>query len=223
VYIGICDNNKNDLSLIKNIISNTLFDVEDVNIITYCTGQEVIDHIEKGGFACDILYLDIFMTPVDGMAVAEYIRDNDVDVDIIFVTNSTEHVYEGYLYKAFAYILKDSMNDKLPDATLRYMKEISTAEEYLNITSEGAVKRIPISKIVYIESDARKLILHMKNDTVSFYGKLSEIEEMLKDNDFKRIHQSYLVKNSAVTKYTKASVFIGDLVLPVSRKYAALL
>jgi len=221
VYIGICDDNNKDLSRLRNIISNTLFDVEDISIVSYTNGKDIIWDIEKGTFKCELLYLDIFMDPVDGMKVAEYIRGNDVDVDIIFVTNSVEHVYEGYLYKAFAYILKDSMDSKLPDITLRYMKEISTAEEYLNITSEGAVKRIPISRILYIESDARKLLLHLKNDVVSFYGKLSEMEEMLDNKGFMRIHQSYMVKENAVTKYTKTSVYIGDLVLPVSRKYAS--
>ncbi len=221
MYIGICDDNKKDMLDIKNIISKTLFDIEDINFVQYSTGQEVIDDIEKDTFQCDLLYLDIFMNPVDGMAVAEYIRENDIDVDIIFVTNSTEHVYEGYLYKAFAYILKNSMWEKLPEATLRYIKEISSAEEYLNITSEGAVKRIPISKIIYIESDARKLLLHLKNEIISFYGKLSELEEILKDKGFLRIHQSYMVKKSVVTKYSKSTVYLGDITLPVSRKYAS--
>ena len=190
MYIGICDDNSKDLSDIRRIISDTLFQIEDVNFIEYSSGSQVIDDIKSGSFNCDLLYLDIFMETVDGMEVAEYIRDKDVDVDIIFVTNSTEHVYEGYLYKAFAYVLKDTMEDKLPDATTRYMKEISSAEEYLNVTSEGVVKRIPISRIIYIESDARKLILHLKNESVAFYGKLSEIEGILGNKGFTRIHKS---------------------------------
>ncbi len=219
MYIGICDDNKADLSAVRRIISDTLFQVEDINIIEYNTGSEVIRDIEAGVFLSELLYLDIFMDGIDGMEVARYIREHDVDVDIIFVTNSVEHVYEGYMYKAFAYILKDTMEDKLPDATLRYMKEISTAEEYLNVTSEGVVKRIPISRINYIESEARKLVLHLKNDTVTFYGKLSELEEVLKDKGFTRIHQSYMVKDSAVTEFRRTEVYIGDIVLPISRRY----
>ena len=42
------------------------------------------------------------MEPVNGMQVAEYIRTNKVDVDIIFITRSTEYVYQGYIYKAFS-------------------------------------------------------------------------------------------------------------------------
>lgn len=221
MYIGICDDNSKDLSNIRRIISDTLFHIEDINIIEYSSGSQVIDDIKGGTFHCELLYLDVFMEPVDGMEVAGFIRDNDVDVDIIFVTNSTEHVYEGYLYKAFAYVLKDTMAEKLPDATTRYMKEISSAEEYLNVTSEGVVKRIPISRIIYIESDARKLILHLKNDSVSFYGKLSELEEILGYKGFTRIHQSYMVKDSEVSKYTKSLVSIGDIELPISRKYAS--
>lgn len=221
MYIGICDDNKIDLSTVRRIVSHTLFQVDDINIIEYGSGAEVIRDIETGVFSCELLYLDIFMDEIDGMGVAKYIRDHEVDVDIIFVTNSTEHVYEGYMYKAFAYILKDTVEEKLPDATLRYMKEISTAEEHLNVTSEGVVKRIPISRINYIESDARKLILHLKSESVSFYGKLSELEEVLGDKGFTRIHQSYMVKDSAVTKYTKAVVCIGDVELPVSRKYSS--
>lgn len=221
MYIGICDDNKNDLKAIRRIVSDALFYVEDIHFVEYSSGSKVISDIDKGVFQCDLLYLDIFMNQPDGMEVAKYIRDNEVDVDIIFVTNSKEHVYEGYLYKAYAYVLKETMKEKLPDATQRYMKEISTTEESLNVTSEGVVKRIPISKIYYIESDARKLIVHLKNENITFYGKLSELEAILGSKGFTRIHQSYMVRDSFVTKYTKSAVCIGDIQLPVSRKYAS--
>ncbi len=221
MYVGICDDNANDLNKVKSIVSHALFDVCDINIITYSTGEDVLRHIEKGDFNCELLLLDIFMEPVDGMSVAEYIRENSIDVDIIFVTNSVEHVYEGYTYKAFAYILKDSMSEKLPVAIRRYVEEISSAEEYLNITSDGAIRHVPISKILYIQSDARKLNLYLKNQVISFYGKMSEVEELLADKGFVRIHQSYMVKMNMVEKYTKSVVHICDQQLPVSRKYAS--
>ena len=217
--IGICDDEDKDLNLINDEIKKALFDVVEIKIYKFHSGKEVIDAIEKNEFECNLLFLDIYMKPFDGMETAEYIRKNSVDVDIIFVTNSAEHVYKGYIYKAYSYILKTALQKNISDELKRYVDELLDTGECLNVKSEGTMRKIPISYILYIESNARILILHLKNEDVSFYGKLSELEAVLNDKGFMRIHQSYMVKKTAVTGVTGKEAFIGSVSVPISRKY----
>ena len=119
--IGICDDSKKDENLIRDILTKALFSREDYQVDIFNSGQEIIDTIETNKFTCNLLLLDIYMEPVGGMDVAEYIRKNKVDVDIIFVTRSVEHVYEGYVYKAFAYVLKEKLYTDMEKELLRYM------------------------------------------------------------------------------------------------------
>ena len=118
--------------------------------------------------------------------------------------------------------LKTLSNEELKtlsDEIKRYVDELLDTGECLNVKSEGVIRKIPISYILYIESKARILILHLKNENVSFYGKLGDIEELLKDRGFLRIHQSYMVKKSAVSCLTGKELVVDDNYLPISRKY----
>ena len=159
---------------------------------------------------------------MNGMEAAGYIRDNKLDLDIIFITKSTEYVYQGYQYRAYAYILKDHLKENLPEVLVRYVEDLIQSEAYMNVASSGEMHRVPISAIRYIESNGRKLILHLTDDEISFYSKMSDIEEEMAKQGFVRIHQSYMVSKKAVRTLRKDSVALDDLELPVSRRYADL-
>ena len=220
LQIALCDDDKKDLERISEIVSKTLFDVEDIQIRSYDSGKALIDALEENPGSIDLLLLDIGMEPVDGMEAASYIRDHKLDMDIIFITKSTEHVYRGYQFRAYAYILKERIEQDIPTELLRYLEELSLSEAYLNITISGELHRIPVSSIRYIESDGRKLILHRNEDEISFYSKMTDIEEDMTKQGFIRIHQSYMVAKKEVCSVRKDTVVLKDTELPVSRRYA---
>ena len=220
LQIALCDDDKKDLERISEIVSKTLFDVEDIQIRSYDSGKALIDALEENPGSVDLLLLDIGMEPVDGMEAASYIRDHKLDMDIIFITKSTEHVYRGYQFRAYAYILKERIEQDIPTELLRYLEELSLSEAYLNITISGELHRIPVSSIRYIESDGRKLILHRNEDEISFYSKMTDIEEDMTKQGFLRIHQSYMVAKKEVCSVRKDTVVLKDTELPVSRRYA---
>jgi len=220
LQIALCDDDKKDLDRISEIVSKTLFDVEDIQIRSYDSGKALIDALEENPGSVDLLLLDIGMEPVDGMEAASYIRDHKLDMDIIFITKSTEHVYRGYQFRAYAYILKERIEQDIPTELLRYLEELSLSEAYLNITISGELHRIPVSSIRYIESDGRKLILHRNEDEISFYSKMTDIEEDMTKQGFLRIHQSYMVAKKEVCSVRKDTVVLRDTELPVSRRYA---
>ncbi|MBR0145156.1 MAG: response regulator transcription factor [Eubacterium sp.] len=220
LQIALCDDDRKDLDRISEIVSKTLFDVEDIQIKAYDSGKALIDALEENPGSVDLLLLDIGMEPVDGMEAAAYIRDHKLDMDIIFITKSTEHVYRGYQFRAYAYILKERIEQDIPTELLRYLEELSLSEAYLNITISGELHRIPVSSIRYIESDGRKLILHRNEDEISFYSKMTDIEEDMMKQGFLRIHQSYMVAKKEVCSVRKDTVVLKDTELPVSRRYA---
>ncbi len=217
--IGICDDCKQDRDFIEDEVMKVLFDVDEIRIERYSSGQELVEAIQNDEFHCNLLFLDIFMEPVDGMETARLIRNNQLDVDIIFVTKSTKHVYRGYTYKAFSYILKDTMHEDLKFEIQRYIQELMNTEECLNITSDGVQRRVPISLIEYVESNARKLTLHLNSEDISFYAKMGDIEPVLAERGFIRVHQSFMLRISRINCLSKDSVMLGDKKIPVSRKY----
>lgn len=217
--IAICEDNPQHRVEIHRLVERALFSRTDMEICYYENGAQVIEDIEKQKFLFDLLMLDIHMNPVDGMQTAEYIRRNRVDVDIIFVTVSTEHAYDGYIYKAFTYILKPIDERRMMYELQRYLDEKEQTEEYLNIPVRGMVKKVPLRKVLYFESDSRKILIHMKSEIIEFYAKLDEVESVVGEGLFVRCHQSYLVNRLFVSSVARSELSVDRAVIPISRKY----
>lgn len=99
--IGICEDETAIRKEIHELAVKVLFQYEELDFYYYKNGQEVIHSIEKQQFFVELLLLDIHMPIIDGIQVADYIRKCNVDVDIIFVTISNQHVFQGYQYRAY--------------------------------------------------------------------------------------------------------------------------
>lgn len=78
---------------------------------------------------------------------------------------------------------------------------------------------LPTDEIQYVESVDTLTILHT-GDGRSFKNKtpISQWEDIL-DEGFVRIHRSFLVNISAITSFDKDVLYVGEVELPVSRKY----
>ena len=80
---------------------------------------------------------------------------------------------------------------------------------------------MPIKDIAYLESDKRKLKMHLADGRKEeFYGTLNEVyQEQLQDFDFLFIHTSYLVNFDYIkaVKYKEVVLTTGGLSLPIGR------
>ena len=86
----------------------------------------------------------------------------------------------------------------------------------------GSSRVIPLENIRYVESHGHKLLLHLKEGTVEYYGKIGELEQEL-GGQFARIHKGYLVNLRHVEEYARGQVTLtGGEKLTISKyKYDA--
>lgn len=217
--VAICEDNPGYAGKIREIAEHTLFSKVEYEFVQYENGTDLIQDVENGNFHSNLILLDIHMESMNGLETVEWIRKYKVDVDVIFVTVAQEYVYQCYIYKAFAYILKSDMEYQLKDALNRYVDELMESSDYLNVDIRGSKYRIPINDVLYFESNGRKLIAHLLDENIEFYGKLGEMEELLKDQRFFRCHQSYLVNERYIKAVKCNSVVLRNQEVPISRKY----
>jgi DNA-binding LytR/AlgR family response regulator len=89
------------------------------------SGEEFIAEFSNDKY--DLLILDIEMKDLNGLQTAEFLRQIDKNVILIFMTSFDKFVYQGYEVKAFRYILKNQ-----PEPI--YFKQLSdTIQEYFVI------------------------------------------------------------------------------------------
>lgn len=80
----------------------------------------------------------------------------------------------------------------------------------IKIRTEHMQIELPLSDIVFVESYKMYLLIHTKKEEYKQYGKISDMEEMLYQKGFLRIHKSYLVNLDHVTKIKNRILFLDS-------------
>ncbi len=216
--ISVCDDEKRICAILAEKVGKICPDAE---IITYVSGKELLDADELP----DILLLDIRMPEISGMDVAKILRDRDWRKILIFITGEEDQVFNSFDLQAFHFLVKPVADEKLKEVLDNACKELERygdisgkQDMYIEIQSGTAHIRINLSQLLYAEVYDRKTILHMKDDSIEYYGQLSALEELV-GRDFYRIHRSYLVNMKYVERYDRTSITtLGGDNIPIARR-----
>ena len=222
ITIGICDDDQQFIDQLYNILHDIMMPISDWKARIYHSGSEVLAAIANDDFDCNLLFTDIFMENGDGLTVAKYICENKIDTDFIFVSSSSDYVFECYHYHTFAYLLKPLSMSDVGKEICRYMDEMALNTKCLNLSVRGNTYKIPINTILYIESNRRKVTIHTKRTDYDYYEKLDVMEQILQNDGFIRCHQSYLIPTDRLLSYLNDNTVVLDDVtdaIPVSRRY----
>lgn len=222
--IILCDADIIYREKLKQMISHILFDKEEVSFECYEDGYELVQILERGEHIwADLIFMDIALPKLDGMKTARILRRNNVDASIIFVTEREDMVYQGYEVRAFAYLLKSQVEEKLENTMRFYLEEqAKNSKQYLLVKKHKRKERIPLKAIKYLVSDKRKIhaVLEPPYESTDFYMRMSEAEECLRGVGFLRCHQSYLVNvHQILYRDGNNLALAGNVKIPVSRGY----
>lgn len=216
--IAICDNEECFCEFIKNALES----LEDENIIDcYNNGNDLLAEMDAKQY--DIAYLDIEMPGINGLDVAEKIRQVNRNIIVIFVSSYTCYITKAFRLNAFQFLVKDASKEDIIVEYNRAKVHYTKVHYLYTLKQNTEVKKIEINNIAYIESQNRHLYLNTVEGIVYEYrGKLDKEEEKLKLYNFVRIHESFLV-NMALIKSINSDRIILDCKqnkeMPISRKF----
>ncbi len=222
--IAICDDDAADRAKLQDMLKHFL-DRRGINakLFTYDNPDKLHLAVESRAPRFDIIFLDIIMGDTNGMAYARLLRRQDTRVKIIFLTSSTDYVYEGYEVNAAGYLVKPVKNDQVAKVMDKAIEQIADAgKDSLYVTSRGVTQRIPASDILYVESDNNKVnvVLAKTGAKIAVYTKLDAFEQTQPSKIFIRSHKSYLVNFLHIEKYAHDTFILTDgTVIPISRAY----
>lgn len=171
----------------------------------------------------DIIFLDVNMEEMDGIETARKIRKIAGDVYIVFVTAFITYAPEGYKVNAMRYLLKDdeSLENAINECLETILQKMLFEIDKMVFEFQEGKKRICLEDIVYIESNLHKLVFYMSGeDTVKYtiYAKLDDMDELLKDKGFCRIHKSYLVNLKYIESMERyKAILSGGQTLAISK------
>lgn len=224
ISVAVCDDEKAVREYIREAVLNSLAEMDlDGRVTEFDDGEPLCAAYENGTADFDLLLLDITMKRRDGLSAAKRIREYDRNVMIVFITASAEHVFSGYEVRAFRYLLKPELAHGFAGVFRECVAELTKSNE-VRYTFRTVSEQIslPIRDILYFESDKRKVTVRcVSGKTFSFYAKLDAVQAELKNRDFVRCHQSYLVNAKKILSVRSAELELdGGAVLPVSKHRA---
>ena len=202
LHIAICDDEENEIEYLKHAVDDWA-KKEDIltNIETYASAESFLFQYEE----CknyQILLLDVEMSGMNGIDLAKKIRQNQDNVEIIFITGIWDYVQEGYEVRAYRYIIKPIDFNSFKTQLNLCIKEIENQKRpSIVVTYKGEVNKIDIGSIVYIETDNRNTLIHTKEKSYRSNMGISKIEKHLEGSTFFRCHNSFLINLEYINKF----------------------
>lgn len=180
----------------------------------FSSGRELLDSPDLIS-QYDVIFLDVNMRELDGIETAKEIRKITRETYIVFVTAFITYAPEGYKVDAIRYLLKDDAC--LEKAVVECLETIvykMNYEEQKHVFEfqEGKLE-IFFEDILYIESNLHKLIFHLtgnRKTKYTMYAKLDDMDELLRDAGFCRLHKSYLVNLRYVESIKRYQAELSD-------------
>ena len=215
--IGICDDESKWHKAISDSCSRYL-DNKGIQyeIYSYIKGESIIQEKEKN---IDVLFLDVEMDSMNGLAVMKEVEKMPNIHNIIFVSSHPEAVWDSFGYKTRGFITKpfldEDVSEKLDGI---YSKKIN--DSLLEFSDYNGVIYIRKSDIVLLKSDSNYTIIITEDKEKIVTCNLKECEKKLNGLPFLRIHRSYIVNLDYIKNMTSsvASLKNGED-LTIGRSY----
>src|SRR5688572_16556853 len=202
-----------DEPLARSIVTEYLEAYPQFQIVQCCNdGFEGVKAIAQ--HKPDLLFLDIQMPKINGFEMLELIEQPPA---VIFTTAFDEYAIKAFEAHAIDYLLKPFSKDRFDKALQKWLsqrqqqqgknkthlhEEVRQPEERNRIVVRegGNIRIIPVHEIQYIEAydDYVKIYtpkeMFLKKKTMSFY------EQILDPSQFVRVHRSYIMHLSQLTR-----------------------
>jgi DNA-binding LytR/AlgR family response regulator len=217
-----------DEPLAAGIVSDYIQQVPGLKLKGIC--ENVMTAMEKlRSEKIDLIFLDINLPRINGIEFIKSIRDK---YDIVLTTAYHQYAIEGFDLNVTDYLLK-------PIEFSRFLQAVNKVFERRNLSVPAPAAdsrprkhyffnvdkkqvKVYVDEILYIESLKDYVSIHTPGKKLITKFQIGEMEKMLEELNFLRIHKSYVVNVDKITAYGAVELERGSVVLPIGRSYKEL-
>ena len=192
-----------------------------VEISYYGSGEEFLENKEQDLSLTDLFLLDIFMPNLSGIELAKEIKERNAPGKIIFITGGNDYVTEAFELKAFSYIQKPVVYEKL-SKVLSNALESAEKVKYMDVMVDRETERVYLDDVEYVETMGRRLLIHLHEDDMETYMSMKAFMDQHGKDDFLQISRYIAVSKDCIQKIVGRNLTLQDgTELPISEKYLA--
>lgn len=212
----IIDDEKNSCEALQLLLERSCPDVQVIAVAN--SGAEALQKISA--LHPQLMFLDIEMPNMNGFQLLEQLPK--IDFELIFTTSYDQYAIKAFKFSAIDYLLKPVDREELEKAVEKVSKKLTNnINQQLDILLQKINNpSIPVQKIALPTMQGLELVsinsiisCSANNNYTEFFlsdkkkllisRTLKEIEELLEDHSFIRVHHSHIVNLNAVSRYVK--------------------
>lgn len=220
--IAVVEDSREYADLLKKKILETDFK-DEAEVESYLDPMEFLDALGRGK-KYQLCFSDIKMPGMDGVKLAEKIREKDSKMMLVFIFSYLEYATEGYKVKAFDYLLKGNVDDRWDALAGRVMKQLEDdRKKVYKVTAGDKAVVFPVDDILYVYKAGNYCHFVIKGwqNNVAERKSMWKLEEDLKPyRYFIYAKRGYLINIRKIREYKVREVIMenGDAI-PIGRMY----
>lgn len=175
----------------------------------------------------DLIFLDIHMPTFTGF---DFIKTIKNPPSVILTTTDKNFALEAFEYECIVdYLMKPVPQERFDQAVEKAISVFKGAAESfdspvpdeatddLYVSIDRRLVKIDIPSINIIQAKGDYILLKTANKNYVVHSTLKKIEDKLPQDDFLKVHRSYIINTKKIIDIEDSSVLIGKDVIPVSR------
>ena len=232
IQIAICDDQPIHLRKLEKMVREIcLYRIPEKFDCRTCDGfysaEDVIEFLKKN--MINILFLDIELDGMNGFELASILNKEFPEVIIIFVSAYENYVYSAFEYAPFRFLRKTHLKEELEPSTVAKFALLAAIDSLMSMNKAIEIKtangkyEVRLADIIYFESEKNYLVANLiGNKQYRFRNTISGIFEQLKDDDFYKIHQAYVINLANIKRISGYSevIMCNGVTLPISSRNA---
>ncbi|SMC69982.1 LytR/AlgR family response regulator transcription factor [Sporomusa malonica] len=193
-----------DEALICDEIEYLLKKEADIDVVAkFSNAFDALAHISQT--TCDLVFLDIKMPGISGLELAQKLTQLHRPPLLVFITAFPEHALEAFGTSAVGYITKPitqsslaKVLEKIRSIVQRTILPEKPCTAKICILRNGKIIPLDKQEIVFIYVQNKDVFIRTKDGEYVATLAMQEIEKILAEPNFYRVHRQYLVNLNKV-------------------------
>lgn len=212
-----------DEPIARDILKNYISATPELVLVKSCmSATEAYEGLHQ--HEVDLIFLDIQMPVITGVEFLRSLRNPPL---IIFTTAYHNYAVEGFELNSVDYLLKPITYDRFYQAiqkakeraVSKSTKRQLPAADYIFIKQDGRLVKINHCQIVYIEAEKDFSTVFYDDKKLLAGMHLKMFEAMLPEEQFFRVHRSYIINLSKINSITGNVVELNKKEIPIGANY----
>ena len=210
-----------DQELCRELLKDALKSFKKIKIIAECaTADEAAGVLKK--LTPDLVFLDVEMPGMTGIDLLNELEE--ISFETIFTTSHPDYAIQALKADALDYLLKPVEPTELAQALHKYAlkrnkeklsgqledflknENINRQQKKITVPTSNGFELLKIDDIIRLKAEINYTIIHLSDGRKLIVARtLKEYENILRQHDFIRIHNSHIINLSYLKRYVKGN------------------